>query len=95
MLGTYLRVRKSTLDTIDNQNPDVFGRKGEVLSAWLRGDPDASWNTLVDVLKKMDENTLAKRISDKYLQPAPNGNQTTANSHSQIKNGYIEHRNCL
>ena len=78
LLGVYLRVRKSKLDAIQTQHLLSHGIdhcKGEALSAWLRGNPDASWKELVDALSLMDEQALATTLRAKYLQPVRNDNE--------------------
>ena len=55
--------------------------KEEVLCAWLRTTPDASWKELVDGLRQIDEQALASRLEDKYCQPSStqNGDQLNIN----------------
>ena len=77
-LGMYLHVPRSKLNAIEAQylHSQGTGRcKEEVLSAWLRGNPDASWKEIVNALNLIDEQTLAGRLSKKYLQPAFDGSQ--------------------
>ncbi len=42
-------------------------RKMELFSRWLKHCPKASWEDVVAALESMNENTIAKQVSDKYI----------------------------
>ena len=69
-------VPKRTLTDIESQYQGLERRKEEVLHAWLKGTPGASWKELVNALRQIDEKALAARLEDKYCQPpfTQNGN---------------------
>ena len=73
VLGVYLRIPKNKLDVIkaQHQSQGIDKCKLEVLEAWLRENPDASWKQLIDVLTLMDKNTLAALLEERYLQSIP------------------------
>ena len=79
-LGTYLRIRKRKLDEIEqNFKPQgIYRCRAEVADAWLKGNPNASWEDLIYVLTLMEENALAAELKAKYVPQSAsnqNGNQ--------------------
>ena len=67
-LGEKLRIKKSSLDRISREF-HVYGEarmKIEMFDEWWRSDLDASWDKLVQALKKMGEIRAAKDIEEKY-----------------------------
>ena len=48
-----------TLTLIKRKNRDIQDQKQELFNRWLRACPEASWDDVVEALKKSDENSLA------------------------------------
>ena len=95
MLGVYLRVPRYILMDIETQYLQSQGStrcKEEVLHAWLRATPDASWKEVADCLRQIDEQALASRIEDKYCQPSSsqNGDQLNIND-TKVDQGHSYH----
>ena len=73
-MGVYLCVPMSTLTDIESQYQGLERCKAEVLHAWLKRTPGASWKGLIDALRQIDEEVLATRLEDKYCQPTSSQN---------------------
>ena len=67
-LGLYLGVKDYELDQIERSYPtEGCDRwKQETFSLWLKHTPSALWIDVVGALRRMGENTVAKRIELKY-----------------------------
>ena len=68
LLGMYLSLPRKTLDIVERDNPDVGSRMAGMLSHWLKKTPNASWQDVVEALRKMDENRMALGIEKKYCK---------------------------
>ena len=66
-LGLKLGVPDYKLDEIQ-RNHSSSRWKLETLKLWLQLRPNASWMNVVRALQRMEENTLAKRIRQKYMR---------------------------
>ena len=67
LLGVHLRVPESRLTEIETryyQSQGLDRCKKEVLGAWLKTTPGASWKELVGALRQMDEEVLATRLEN-------------------------------
>ena len=70
-LGGHLLVEESVcmLNIIEKNYPrDVQRCCSEMFELWLREDPEASWNTLIDALEQIGQNTLAENIKKDGLK---------------------------
>ena len=68
-LGVELTVSDAKLDNITEDFPrDVERCCSEMLSYWLRNDPQASWNKLIEALKHIGKKVLAKNIEIDILK---------------------------
>ena len=66
-LGLQLGVEGHVLDQIEENYPrDSQMRKSKMFGAWLRRDPEASWEKLASALSCLGENTLVNFIASKY-----------------------------
>ena len=66
-LGLKLGVPDYKLDEIQ-RNHSSSRWKIETLKLWLQLNPNASWMSVVRALQRMEENTLAKMIQQKYMR---------------------------
>ena len=66
-LGLKLGVPDNKLDEIQ-RNHSSSRWKIETLKLWLQLNPNASWMSVVRALQRMEENTLAKMIRQKYMR---------------------------
>ena len=66
-LGLKLGVPDYQLDKIQ-RNHSSSQWKLETLKLWLQLKPNASWMNVVRALQRMEENTLAKWIRQKYMR---------------------------
>ena len=65
-----------TLDTIEADHPSDHNKCCvKMFKLWLRKQPSASWNQLIEALKQPDIefHALATRIEQMLVQPKPNG----------------------
>lgn len=66
-LGLQLGVEAHMLDQIEENYPrDSQMRKNKMFGAWLKRDPEASWEKLASSLLCLGENTLVNFIDSKY-----------------------------
>lgn len=66
-LGLQLGVEGHVLDQIEENYPrDSQMRKNKMFGAWLRRDPEASWEKLASALSCLGENTLVDFIASKH-----------------------------
>ena len=66
-LGLQLGVEGHVLDQIEENYPrDSRMRKNKMFGAWLKRDPEASWDKVAVALLKLGENALANFIASKY-----------------------------
>ena len=62
-LGLELTNSDAKLNNIAKDFPhDVEKCCSEMLSYWLKNDPQASWNKLIEALKHIDKTVLARKI---------------------------------
>ena len=69
-LGLHLRLDVTQLDQIEEQYFATYGHrrcKTKMIDLWLKVKPDASWYMLIKALKKIKEESLADRLTEKYL----------------------------
>ena len=69
-LGLHLRLDITQLDQIEEQYFATHGHrrcKTKMIDLWLKVNPDASWCMLIKALKKIKEQSLADRLTAKYL----------------------------
>ena len=69
-LGIHLRLDVTQLDQIEEQYFAAHGHrrcKTKMIELWLKVKHDASWYMLIKALKKIKEESLAKRLTEKYL----------------------------
>ena len=66
-LGLKLGVPDYKLHEIQ-RNHSSSRWKIETLKLWLQLNPNASWMSVVRALQRMEENTLAKMIRQKYMR---------------------------
>ena len=68
-LGFFLGVQDYELAKIQTSYPaeGCDGWKRETFSLWLKHTPNASWRDVVGALRRMGENTEAKKIEQKYI----------------------------
>ena len=68
-LGVELTISDAKLNNIAEDFPrDVERCCSEMLSCWLRNDPQASWNKLIEALKHIGKKVLAKNIEIDILK---------------------------
>jgi len=66
-LGIFLDIQHAKLDVIQTNHPNNDQRqKTEMLNVWL-DQKDASWKELCNALNKLQLNTVARKIRDKYF----------------------------
>jgi len=59
---------ETALSTIAvNNKDDVTTRCSSLFTLWLERQPEASWKQLIDVLKRVNLNSLAKEIEEKLI----------------------------
>ena len=64
------------LDTIEAENSSNLSKCcTKMFNLWLRKQPSASWNQLIEALRQpdIDLGTLATKIEQMLLQPKPKG----------------------
>ena len=69
-LGIHLRLDIAQLDQIEEQYFATHGHrrcKTKMIGLWLKVKPDVSWHMLIEALKKIKEESLADRLTAKYL----------------------------
>lgn len=73
-LGLNLGIKKTTLDRIQLENPDIKSRRHEMLFCWLQGQSDdiaqkitPSLANLIDILKEIDDIETAEQIKAKIV----------------------------
>ncbi len=67
LLGIYLDIPESDLEKIRYENHwNVTDCKCEMLSTWLRRNPQPTWATIVTTLTDIGRRSLAYKIALKY-----------------------------
>ena len=67
LLGIYLDIPESDLEKIKYENQwNVSDCKREMLSTWLRRNPQPTWATIVNTLTDIGRMSLAYKIALKY-----------------------------
>ena len=65
--GTTAWSRGHVLNQIEENYPrDSQMRKNKMFGAWMKRDPEASWDKVAVALLKLGENALANFIASKY-----------------------------
>ena len=72
-LGTKLGVSAEKLDAIEAGNQDTETRKRALLRTWYESLEEACWDTILDALIALNEDSLAKKIAMKNEIPWVNG----------------------
>ena len=68
LFGMHLKGMKfSAISEIDSEHQKIKAKKAHLYDKWLRVCPDASWEDVVAALHKIDENTIAKQVTNKYM----------------------------
>ena len=70
-LGLKLGLFYSTLEEIELDHNRNKNRKREMLAAWLKGEDnskDRTWSTLVEVVHKVNNHSLAEEIAKQHLK---------------------------
>ena len=66
-LGLQLGIKTHTLrDIQQNYGLSQDNRRQEMFDVWLRSDPSASWEKLIDALDTMEYCCLARSVKTKY-----------------------------
>ena len=66
-MSLRLGVEYSTLRRLEDDFPTSSVRIIHALQKWLDIDPEASWQKLVDILRKISQRTLAFEITQTYI----------------------------
>ena len=62
------KITQTDIEIIKRENPNnVISQKQTLFGKWLQLYPNASWDAVVLALEVVDENCLAKQISDQCL----------------------------
>ena len=69
-LGLQLRLKAHVLENIRANYPDVDSRKRNMLSEWLKRDPEASWEKLACALTLTGHKTCAAKIRSQFVRVA-------------------------
>ena len=78
LLGIYLDIPESDLEKIKYENPcSVTDCKREMLSTWLRRNPQPTWAVIVTALSDIGRRSLAYKIALKYGRHASDLNVKT------------------
>lgn len=65
-LGIHLGITPARVTIIvKNAAGDIDRQKSEILTHWLKSDPDASWLKLAQALRKIDHVRLANSLENK------------------------------
>jgi len=78
-LALQLGVKKSSLNTIEEDRQKSDDRKLDAMEQWLKQDSNASWEKIVDALnsKALQRNNLADSIREKYCAGTCDNNLTS------------------
>ena len=80
-LGINLKDMKyCVIKEIKEDEKTLETRKMEIFSRWLKLCPNASWENVVAALEEINENTIAKEVTDKYIT----GKDTGISSMAQV-----------
>ena len=61
-------IEQSHIDTIESDSrDDNVDQKQRLYDKWLRVYPEASWEDVIMALEKVEENTIAKSLREKFL----------------------------
>ena len=67
LFGTHLpSITQSDIDKIHREHRSVDDQKLALYKIWLKKYTTASWDDVIESLKKNSENTLASEIETKY-----------------------------
>ena len=66
ILGVHLDISTGALDAVREEHITVERRLAAMLGKWLNKYPERGWSTIIDVLRKMDDNSTADRITEQY-----------------------------
>ena len=82
-LGLHLRLDIAEMDQIEEQYLTQGHRrcKTKMIDLWLKVKPDASWHMLIKALKKIKEESLADRLTEKY----PSGTSSTITGNIRLR----------
>ena len=69
-LGLQLRLQPHVLDNIRATYPDIDSRKRNMLSEWLKRDPEATWEKLSCALTLTGHKTCAAKIRSQFVRVA-------------------------
>ena len=73
-LGINLKDMKyDVIKEIKEDEKTLETRKMEIFSKWLKHCPKASWEDVVAALESINENTIAKEVTDKYITDKDTG----------------------
>ena len=69
--GTYLRIERAILDSIDTNKSNVSERMLQLVEKWLdhdngTGDLPLTWKTVVQAVKKTGKGQLAEQLAQRY-----------------------------
>jgi len=66
-LGIQLDIKPCTLKSIQCSGLSQDNCRQEMFDIWLRSDPNASWEVLIDALHKMKYHCLAQSVEQTYV----------------------------
>ena len=78
MLGIYLGLGECEIEVIERDHHDTARRRIVMLKCWMDKDVNASWEEVIEALKSMSLNVLAKQLKEKYCTSESNPPATTA-----------------
>ena len=67
-VALQLPVEFSELKKIEEGHAQISDRVLNALHAWLESDTEASWKKVVDALRSIDKNVLAKEIEEEFCR---------------------------
>ena len=70
-LGLHLYLEETKLEEIGITYNGVGRIKAELFKAWLKSNPDASWDKLVAALNSIGEKRVAAEVESKYCKQLP------------------------
>ena len=75
LLGLLLKMSTTDLETIEHDYRLLNDQKIKLFTLWLKRDPQASWENILDALKQMELHDLARRVQSEFCPSGIKGHQ--------------------
>ena len=72
VLGFYLGLTESEITEIERDHQSNARRRIAMLSKWMKKDPNASWEKVIEALECLSQTRLAKKLKEKYCTSESN-----------------------